>query len=112
MPVYVSIPTASSTDMDRASDRAAACVDVVAAMIEANRIIYRDKAKVMPIMVAATQKPREAVEYAWDVLTKNCVWSVNEGFEPQAHPVDDRLRRLRRRHRRGEEARPSIRWWT
>ena len=50
-------------------------VAFVAAMVEANRIIYRDKDKVIPIMVAATQKPREAVEYAWDALTKACIWS-------------------------------------
>jgi NitT/TauT family transport system substrate-binding protein len=56
--------------------------DTVAAMIEANRTIYRDKDKVVPIIVEATQKPKEAVEYAWDVETKNCVWSVNEGFDP------------------------------
>jgi len=55
--------------------------DTVAAMIEANRTIYRDKDKVIPIMVAATQKPREAVEYAWEQLTRNCIWSVNEGFD-------------------------------
>jgi NitT/TauT family transport system substrate-binding protein len=58
-------------------------VDFVAAMVEANRAIYRDKDKVIPIMVAATQKPREAVEYAWDSLTRNCIWSVNEGFDPE-----------------------------
>jgi NitT/TauT family transport system substrate-binding protein len=58
-------------------------VDFVAAMVEANRAIYRDKDKVIPIMVTATQKPREAVEYAWDSLTKNCIWSVNEGFDPE-----------------------------
>jgi NitT/TauT family transport system substrate-binding protein len=55
-------------------------VDTVAAMIEANRTIYRDEAKVVPIMMKATGKPKEAVEYAWGVETKNCVWSVNEGF--------------------------------
>ncbi len=55
-------------------------VDSVAAMIEANRVIYRDEAKVVPIMMQATGKPKEAVEYSWSVLTKNCVWSVNEGF--------------------------------
>jgi ABC-type nitrate/sulfonate/bicarbonate transport system substrate-binding protein len=55
--------------------------DVAAAMIEANRTIYRDRDKVLPIMVTATQKPREAVEYAWGELTKNCIWSVNLGFE-------------------------------
>lgn len=54
--------------------------DTVAAMIEANRTIYREKDKVTPIMAKATEKPKEAVEYAWDILTKNCVWSVNEGF--------------------------------
>jgi hypothetical protein len=55
--------------------------DAAAAMIEANRIIYRDKARVVPIMVAATQSTPDAVAHAWDVLTKNCVWAVNEGFE-------------------------------
>jgi NitT/TauT family transport system substrate-binding protein len=55
-------------------------VDTVAAMIEANRAIYRDEARVVPIMMKATGKPKEAVEYAWEVETKNCVWSVNEGF--------------------------------
>ena len=34
----------------------------------------------MPIIVKATEKPNEAVEYAIDVLTKNCVWSVNDGL--------------------------------
>jgi len=57
--------------------------DAVAAMIEANRTAYRDKAKVVPAMVAATQKPKEAVEFAIDVLTKHCVWSINEGFNPK-----------------------------
>jgi hypothetical protein len=57
--------------------------DTAAAMIEANRTIYREKDKVVPIIMEATQKPKEAVEYAWEVLTKNCVWSVNEGFDPK-----------------------------
>ena len=61
----------------------ATMVDAVAAMIEANRAIYREKDKVIPIMVKATGKPKEAVEYAWDVETKNCIWSVNEGFDPK-----------------------------
>jgi NitT/TauT family transport system substrate-binding protein len=54
--------------------------DTVAAMIEANRAIYRDKEKVVPIIVEATQKPREAVEFAIDTLTKGCILSVNSGF--------------------------------
>jgi ABC-type nitrate/sulfonate/bicarbonate transport system substrate-binding protein len=58
-------------------------VDTMAAMIEANRTMYRDKDKVLPIIVEATQKPREAVEYALDQLTKGCVWSVNTGFDKE-----------------------------
>ena len=57
--------------------------DTAAAMIEANRAAYRDKAKVVPIIEKATDKPKEAVEYAIDVLTKNCVWSVNGGLDPK-----------------------------
>src|SRR5438477_5701204 len=56
--------------------------DTAAAMIEANRTAYRDKARVMPIIAKATEKPADAVAYALDVLTKNCVWSVNAGFDP------------------------------
>lgn len=54
--------------------------DTAAAMIEANRMMYQDKAKVVPIIEKATGKPADAVEYAIDVLTKNCVWSVNGGL--------------------------------
>ena len=54
--------------------------DTIAAMIEGNRAIYRDKEKVVPLIMEATQKPKDAVEYAIDVLTKNCILSVNEGF--------------------------------
>ena len=78
MPNYMFNAYGASTDWiarDRALLR-----DTVAAMIEANRAIYREKDKVVPIMMEATQKPKEAVEYAWEVETKNCVWSVNEGL--------------------------------
>lgn len=56
--------------------------DAVAAMIEGNRAIYRNKDKVVPIIMEATQKPKEAVEFAIDALTKSCALSVNEGFDP------------------------------
>ena len=56
--------------------------DAAAAMIEANRTMYSDKAKVVPSIEKATDKPKEAVEYAIDVLTKNCVWSINGGLDP------------------------------
>jgi ABC-type nitrate/sulfonate/bicarbonate transport system substrate-binding protein len=55
--------------------------DTIAAMIEANRTMYREPEKVIPIIMKATEKPREAVEFALGALTKNCIWSVNEGFD-------------------------------
>jgi ABC-type nitrate/sulfonate/bicarbonate transport system substrate-binding protein len=54
--------------------------DVVASLIETNRFIYQNKAKVIPIMVKATQKPEDAVSFGYDFLVKNCIWSVNTGF--------------------------------
>jgi NitT/TauT family transport system substrate-binding protein len=56
-------------------------VDAMAAMIEANRTMYQEKAKVVPIIMKATEKPQDAVEQAVDQLTKNCVWAVNTGFD-------------------------------
>lgn len=78
LPDYVFNAYGASTDWI-AKDRAL-MVDAVAAMIEANRAIFRDEAKVVPIIMKATGKPKDAVEYARKVLIENCVWSVNEGF--------------------------------
>src|SRR5712692_5015328 len=57
--------------------------DVAISLIEANRTIYTQKEKVIPIMVDATKKPAEAVSFAYDYLAKNCVWSVNTGFSKE-----------------------------
>ena len=54
--------------------------DVATALIETNRLIFNQKEKVIPIMVEATKKPKEAVSFSYDYLIKNCVWSVNTGF--------------------------------
>jgi len=78
LPEYMFNAYGASTDWI-ARDHAL-IVDALAAMIEANRAIYADEAKVVPIMMKATGKSKEAVEYAWQVETKRCVWSVNEGF--------------------------------
>ena len=102
MPLYMFNAYGASTDWI-AKDRAL-LRDTVAAMIEANRTIYREKDKVVPIMVEATQKPKAAVEFAWESETKNCVWSVNTGFTAEAHAMVDRQQRGERRHRRGQEA--------
>jgi NitT/TauT family transport system substrate-binding protein len=57
--------------------------DTAAAMIEANRTMYREPGKAIAAIMNATKKPKDAVEYAIGVLTKNCVWSVNEGLDPK-----------------------------
>src|SRR5260221_5888044 len=44
--------------------------DTVAAMIEANRAVYTNRDKVIPAIMEATQKPRDAVEFAIGVITK------------------------------------------
>ena len=57
--------------------------DTVAAMIEANRAIYRDKDKVVPIIVEATRSRRKRSNTRWEIETKNCIWSVNAGFSKE-----------------------------
>jgi NitT/TauT family transport system substrate-binding protein len=57
--------------------------DVAISLIEANRVIYNQKEKVVPIMVEATKKPQDAVSFSYDYLVKNCVWSVNTGFSKE-----------------------------
>ena len=81
MPLYMFNAYGASTEWiarDRALLR-----DTVTAMIEANRAIYRERDKVVPIIVDATKKPKDAVEFAIDSNIKNCVWSVNTGFDPK-----------------------------
>ena len=78
--------------------------DTVAAMIEANRTIYRDKDKVVPIMVEATKKPKEAVEYAWEIEDQELRLVGQRGLHREAHAMDDRQQRRERRHRRRQEA--------
>lgn len=58
-------------------------VDFTAAMTETNRTIFREKDKVIPIMVKATEKPQAAVELSWEQQTRDCVWSVNSGLDKQ-----------------------------
>ena len=57
--------------------------DVVISLIEANRAIYTQKEKVLPVMTQATKKSQEAVNFSYDYLVKNCVWSVNTGFSKE-----------------------------
>lgn len=56
---------------------------VVAATIEATRIMYSDKAKVLPIMVKETGYPEKVISDAYDFLVKSCIWDANSGLSKE-----------------------------
>ena len=56
---------------------------VVAATIEATRIMYSDKAKVLPIMVKNTGYPEKVISDTYDFLVKNCIWDANSGLSKE-----------------------------
>ena len=55
----------------------------VLANIEATRLFYTDKAKVMPILVKYTGYPPKIVEESYDFLVKQCIWDANTGLGPE-----------------------------
>jgi ABC-type nitrate/sulfonate/bicarbonate transport system substrate-binding protein len=52
----------------------------VKANMEATRLMYTDKAKVIPILVKHTGYPQKVVEEAFDFLVKECIWDANTGL--------------------------------
>jgi NitT/TauT family transport system substrate-binding protein len=54
----------------------------VDSVIEATRIMYTDKAKVLPIMVKRTGYPEKIVDQTYDFLVKSCIWDANSGLSP------------------------------
>jgi NitT/TauT family transport system substrate-binding protein len=52
----------------------------VSANIEATRILYTDKAKVMPILVKHTGYPEQVISETYDFMVKNCIWDANSGL--------------------------------
>lgn len=64
-------------------DKAAALQAFVTANIEATRIMYSDKAKVMPILVKYTGYPENVISETYDFLVKNCIWDANSGLGPE-----------------------------
>jgi NitT/TauT family transport system substrate-binding protein len=53
------------------------------AVIEATRIMYTDKAKVLPIMVKETGYPEKIISETYDALVKACIWDANTGLSPE-----------------------------
>lgn len=54
--------------------------DVVEALIEANRFIYQNRARTIEIAVKYTKFEPDIVAQAYDALTTQGVWPVNEGL--------------------------------
>jgi NitT/TauT family transport system substrate-binding protein len=52
----------------------------VKANIEATRILYTERDKVIPILVKYTGYPKDIVEKTYDFLVKNCIWDANAGL--------------------------------
>ncbi len=51
--------------------------------IEATRLIYTDRAKIMPIMVKYTKLPEDVINKALDFMIAKCIWNPNNGLSPK-----------------------------
>ncbi|HVV60600.1 MAG TPA: ABC transporter substrate-binding protein [Pseudolabrys sp.] len=56
---------------------------VVSANIEATRIMYTDRAKIIPILVKRTGYPEKVLADSFDFLVKQCIWDANSGLSPE-----------------------------
>ena len=74
--------TASATDKT-IKEKPAQLQAYIKANMEATRLMYSDKAKVMPILVKYTGYPPKIVEEAFDFLVKECIWDANTGLGPE-----------------------------
>jgi NitT/TauT family transport system substrate-binding protein len=64
-------------------ERAAMVQAVVSANIEATRIMYTDKAKIVPILVKQTGYPEKILSESFDFMVKNCIWDANSGLDAE-----------------------------
>jgi NitT/TauT family transport system substrate-binding protein len=64
-------------------EQAAMVQAVVSANIEATRIMYTDKAKIMPILVKQTGYPEKILSESFDFMVANCIWDANTGLSPE-----------------------------
>jgi NitT/TauT family transport system substrate-binding protein len=51
--------------------------------IEATRLLYTDRAKVLPIIVKYTKLPQDVAEKSLDFLVEKCIWDANHGLSPK-----------------------------
>ena len=55
-------------------------VDIMVALIKANRFIYNNKAKTVEIAIKYTQQDPDAVAQTYDILANAGAWPVNDGL--------------------------------
>ncbi len=55
-------------------------IDIMTALIKANRFIYNNKAKTVEIAVKRTQQDTDAVAQTYDILAAAGAWPVNDGL--------------------------------
>jgi len=56
---------------------------MVTANIEATRIMYSDRAKIIPILVKQTGYPEKILAESFDFLVKECIWDANSGLSKE-----------------------------
>jgi ABC-type nitrate/sulfonate/bicarbonate transport system substrate-binding protein len=61
-------------------DKRVALQAFVKGHIEGTRLMYTDKAKVLPIIMKYTEQPKEIAEKAYDLMVKNCIWDADHGL--------------------------------
>ena len=55
-------------------------IDIMTALVKANRFIYNNKAKIVEIAVKYTQQDADAVAQTYDILANVGAWPVNDGL--------------------------------
>ena len=64
-------------------DKRAALKAFVKGHIEATRLIYTDKTKVLPIIIKYTKLPPEVAAKSLDFMAEKCIWDANHGLGPR-----------------------------
>jgi NitT/TauT family transport system substrate-binding protein len=62
------------------AEKRAALKGFVKGHIRATRLLYTDKAKVLPIIVKHTGLPEDVISKSFDFLVAQCIWDANHGL--------------------------------